>query len=126
MKHVQGDLLNHVNIAIVIIIPSMNTANKMGFLCLKSSYLFHLVKGATLLDGNEYAFTFKEYTGISNCIPQNNVECHYLSLPDLPASGTKDLIWYHSMTTSSVFTIHSVAKPNPNSHTYPCRKIDEK
>ena len=61
IKHVQGNLLNHVNNPIVIIIPSINTANKIGCLCLKSSYLDHLIKGATLSDGNEYAYTYKEY-----------------------------------------------------------------
>ena len=30
--------------------------------------------------------------GISNCIPQYSVECNYLSLPEIPASGTKVLI----------------------------------
>ena len=30
---------------------------------------------------------------ISNCIPQYTVGCNYLSLPEIPASGTKVLIW---------------------------------
>ena len=30
--------------------------------------------------------------GISNCIPQNTVGCNYVSLPEIPASGTKSLI----------------------------------
>ena len=30
--------------------------------------------------------------GISNCIPQSTVGCNYLSLPEIPASGTKVLI----------------------------------
>ena len=38
--------------------------------------------------------------GISNCIPQYHVGCNYLSLPEIPASGTKVLIclrhlWIH-------------------------------
>ena len=32
-------------------------------------------------------------TGISNCIPQYSVGCNYLSLPEIPASGTKVLIY---------------------------------
>ena len=32
---------------------------------------------------------------ISNCIPQNTVGCNYLSLPEIPASGTKVLIYTH-------------------------------
>ena len=31
--------------------------------------------------------------GISNCIPQSTVGCNYLSLPEIPASGTKVLIY---------------------------------
>ena len=31
--------------------------------------------------------------GISNCIPQNTAGCHHLSLPQIPASGPKVLIY---------------------------------
>ena len=31
--------------------------------------------------------------GISNCIPHNTVGCNYLSLPEIPASGTEVLIF---------------------------------
>ena len=31
--------------------------------------------------------------GLSNCIPQNTVGCNYLSLPEIPASGTQVLIY---------------------------------
>ena len=31
--------------------------------------------------------------GVSNCIPQYSVGCNYLSLPEIPASGTKVLIF---------------------------------
>ena len=30
---------------------------------------------------------------VSNCIPQHTVICNYLSLSEIPASGTKVLIW---------------------------------
>ena len=40
----------------------------------------------------------------SNCIPQTIVGCNYLSLPEIPASGTKALIndamWLHQNTVS--------------------------
>ena len=32
--------------------------------------------------------------GISNCIPQDTVEYNYLSLPEIPVSGTKGLKYY--------------------------------
>ena len=33
-------------------------------------------------------------SGISNCIPQYSVGCNYLSLPEIPASGIKVLIYH--------------------------------
>ena len=48
--------------------------------------------------GNAYKGTLAPEAGISavkcNCIPQNTVACNYLSLSEIPASGTKFLIWY--------------------------------
>ena len=38
--------------------------------------------------------------GISNYIPQYSVECNYLSLPDIPASGSKVLIWWYNVSFS--------------------------
>ena len=35
--------------------------------------------------------------GISNCIPQYSVACNYLSMPEIPASGGKVLIWRSQM-----------------------------
>ena len=39
--------------------------------------------------------------GFSNCLPQNNVWCNYLSLPEIPACGAKVLIWYQSHAVKS-------------------------
>ena len=36
--------------------------------------------------------------GISNCIPQYTVGCNYLSLPEIPASGTKSPHLWMNMT----------------------------
>ena len=45
---------------------------------------------------------FVPQAGKSNCIPQNTVGCNYLSLPEVPASGAKVLI-YVCMATMTVY-----------------------
>ena len=44
--------------------------------------------------------------GISNYIPQQTVGCKYLSLPEMPDSGNKVLIWLCSLKWTFCFVIH--------------------
>ena len=61
---------------------------------------------------------------ISNCISQNTVGCNYLSLPEIPASGIKVLIWYNqsnwkiipqqciqSFAASTLLVIQTIFRP---------------
>ena len=56
----------------------------------------------------------KQVSQISNCIPQNTVGCNYLSLTEIPASGTKEFIYIQmvSLLGSNVMNnIHHEAPP---------------
>ena len=48
-----------------------------------------------LVDNEDFSATQKQISqvGISNCIPQNTVECNHFSIPEIPASGTEVLIF---------------------------------
>ena len=43
--------------------------------------------------------------GIGNCIPQYCVGCNYLSIPEIPASGTK-VLYYHMCLLCTIQKLH--------------------
>ena len=82
IKHIQSLKLSR---------PVLNMMTQLwGMVLVSSSYLVHM---RTLVP--EVGISGR----ISNCIPQYSVGCNYLSLPEIPASGTKVLIQSNLLIT---------------------------
>ena len=111
------------------ILPSAVSCTQWAMGCLLGSIAQRIMNGAPLSSGFTPVTLWVlccpkqvSQTGISNCIPQYSVGCNYLSLPEIPASGTKVLIYlwdaitypcwrYLLLVPKSSYIVRSVLSP---------------
>ena len=64
--------------------------------------------------------------GISNCIPQHSVRCNYLSIPEIPASGGRALIYEYQIGMKhtdhpDIYCLTESTKREPSRRDQKCR-----